>query len=157
MTRILKTGILMNKNYIKIENRRTTIRETSSGAFTFVEVIIALTIVAVSLLGLIRLHIISINMAEVAETTSQAVLLAEEKIAETMAEGFPKQGSNCGTVQKNALCFDWQTEVADLRAPKLDQADISELRKISVDVSWKQGISRKSLQMSTYVADRKLQ
>ena len=55
--------------------------------FTLVEVIVALVIVSISLLGLIRLHLISISMADSAEMTSQAVLLAEEKIAETLALG----------------------------------------------------------------------
>ena len=107
--------------------------------------------------GLIRLHIISINMTESAEITFQATLLAQEKIAETLAAGYPNQGSNRGTVQKNALCFNWQTEVTNPHLPKLDQADIFGLRKISVDINWKQGIRQKNLRMSTYIADRKLQ
>ncbi|MCK4913164.1 MAG: prepilin-type N-terminal cleavage/methylation domain-containing protein [Planctomycetes bacterium] len=147
----------MSKNHITMEKRHTFIRETSAKAFTFVEVIIALAIVSVSLLGLIKLHITNINMTETAEITSRAVLLAEEKIAETLATSYPNQGTNQGSVQKNALRFNWQTEVKDLQLPKLDQADICGLRTVSVDVSWKQGISRKHLQMLTYVADRKLQ
>ena len=157
ITLTLKAGTLMSKNHIKPDSGYTFFRKASTRAFTFVEVIIALAIVSISLLGLIRLHIININMTEAAEITSQAVLLAEEKIAETLAAGYPNQASNRGTVQKNALCFDWQTEVTDLHLPQLDQADISRLRKISVDINWKQGIRQKSLRMSTYIADRKLQ
>lgn len=157
ITLTLKAGILMSKNHITMKNRRMFIREASVEAFTFVEVIMALTIVSISLLGLIRLHIININMTETAEITSRAVLLAEEKIAEILAASYPKQGTNQGTVQKNAFRFNWQTEVTDLQLPQLNQADICGLRTVSVDVSWKQGISRKHLQMSTYVADRKLQ
>ena len=147
----------MSKNHIKPKSANSFFREASIRAFTFVEVIIALAIVSISLLGLIRMHIININMTESAEITSQATLLAQEKIAETFAEGFPNQESNRGTVQKNALCFNWQTEVADLHLPQFDQVDISGLRKISVDINWKQGISQKHLRMSTYIADRKLQ
>ncbi len=147
----------MSKNHIKTESGHTFFAKASTRAFTFVEVIIALAIVSISLLGLIRLHIISINMTESAEMISQATLLAQEKIAETLAAGYPNQGSNRGTVQKNALCFNWQTEVTDLHLPQLDEARICGLRKISVDINWKQGIRPKHLQMSTYVADRKLQ
>ena len=147
----------MSKNHIKPESGNIFFTEAAIRAFTFVEVIIALTIVSIALLGLIRLHIISINMAESVEITSQATLLAQEKITEAFAAGYPNQGSNRGTVQKNALCFNWQTEVADLHLPQFDKADICGLRKVSVDISWKQGIRQKHLQMSTYVADRKLQ
>jgi len=125
--------------------------------FTFIEVIVALAIVSISLLALIRLHLISITMADTAEITSHAVFLADEKIAETLVSGYPKEGTNSGTIEKNALTFHWQTQVTDLRLHQLDKADITGLRKILVDVYWKHGIGRKHLQMSTYVADRKLQ
>ena len=88
--------------------------------------------------------------------TSQAVLLAEEKIAETMALGYPKEGTTSGTVEKNAHSLHWQTEVTGLQSPQLVEADITGLRKICVEVGWKQGSGSKSLQMSTYVADRRL-
>jgi len=124
--------------------------------FTLVEVIVALVIVSISLLGLIRLHLISISMADAAEMTSQAVLLAEEKIAETLAQGYPKEGTASGVVEKNTHSLHWQTEVEGLQSPQLAEADITGLRKICVEVGWKQGSSSKSLQMSTYVADRRL-
>jgi Tfp pilus assembly protein PilV len=113
-------------------------------------------IVSISLLALLRLHIISISMTDTAEITSQAVFLANEKIAETLALGYPEEGTNSGTVQKKALCLHWRTKVTDLQPLQLGELDIAGLRRILVDVSWKQGIRRKHLQMSTYVADRKL-
>ena len=139
-----------------MENKRATMGATRKSAFTFIEVLVALVIVSISLLALIRLHIISISMTDTAEITSQAVFLANEKIAETLALGYPEEGTNSGTVQKKALCLHWRTEVTDLQPPQLGELDIAGLRRIFVDVSWKQGIRRKHLQMSTYVADRNL-
>ncbi len=139
-----------------MKNRHAAIRDTRERAFTFIEVLVALVIVSISLLALIRLHIISISMTDTAEITSQAVFLANEKIAETLAAGFPEEGTNSGTVQKNALALHWQTEVTNVEPPQLGGMDFSGLRRILVDVNWKQGIRRKTLQMSTYVADRKL-
>lgn len=145
----------MLDNYIK--TKCTFFAKASTRAFTFVEVIMALAIVSISLLGLIRLNLININMVDIAQTNSQATLLAQQKIAEILAGGYPNRGTDYGTVKKNTLRFDWQTEVTPLRSPQLDQAQIYGLRKVSANVSWKQGTSRKHLQMSTYVADRKLQ
>ena len=133
-----------------------TIRVTRKSAFTFIEVLIALVIVSISLLGLIRLHLISINMTDAAQIKSQAILLANEKIAETLAADYPEEGTNFGTVNKNNLTLSWQTQVTDLQLPQSDGVNIAGLRKILVDVSWKQGSSREQLRMSTYVADRKL-
>lgn len=153
---ILKAGILMSKSNITNGNRRIAMEQIPTRAFTFVEVIVALAIVSISLLALLRLHIISIGMADTAEITSQAVFLANEKIAETLAVGFPKEGTNSETVEKNALCLDWKTEVTDIKLSQLEKEGISGLRKISVVVNWKQGLGSKHLQMSTYVADREL-
>ena len=153
---MLKAGILMSKNNMANRSGRTAMEQTRPRAFTFVEVIVALAIVSISLLALLRLHIISISMADTAEITSQAVFLANEKIAETLAAGYPKEGTISGTVKKNALRLGWKTEVTDLKLPQLDGAGITGLRKISVDVNWKQGAGSKHLQMSTYVADREL-
>ncbi len=138
------------------ENGWTTAYRGWMRAFTFVEVVVALAIVSISLLALLRLHIISISMVDKAQITTQAVLLANEKIAETVAAGYPEEGTNSGTMEQNGLTLNWQTEVTDLRLPQLDKVHITGLRKILVDITWKQGVSRKQLQTSTYVADRKL-
>lgn len=128
-----------------------------SKGFTFVEVIIALIVVSISLLGLIKLHLVSISMTEVAEATSQAALLAQQKIAETLALGYPREGITFGRIEKNNRILNWQTKVKDLQSSKLKEAKITGIRSISVEVDWKQGTATKSLQMSTYVADRRLQ
>lgn len=138
------------------ENKYPATGREHKSAFTFIEVLIALVIVSISLLALIRLHLISINMTETAEIKSQAVLLANEKIAETLALGYPEEGTKSGTVEMNALGLHWQTQVTDIEAHQLGELDIEGLRRILVDISWEQGIRHKHIQMSTYVADRKL-
>ena len=148
---ILKAGTLMYSDN-DVKNRPVGFLT----GFTFIEVIVALAVVSISLLGLIRLHLISIRMADAAEITSQGVLLAEEKIAETLALGYPDKGTKSGTVKKNALCLHWRTEVTELQSPRLAEADITGLRRVCVDVGWEQGGGYKNLQLSTYVADRRL-
>jgi type II secretion system protein I len=150
---ILKAGTWMSKNN---ENKRAEMKGTHKSAFTFIEVLIALVIVSISLLALIRMHLISINMTEDAEIKSQAVLLANEKIAETLALGYTEEGNKSGTKEMNALNLHWQTQVTDITPYRLNELDIEGLRRIWVDVSWEQGIGYKHIQMSTYVADRKL-
>ena len=140
-----------------MKHKRATTGRTRKSGFTFIEVLIALVIVSISLLALIRLHLISIRMTEAAEITSQAILLANEKISEALAAGFPEEGTDAGSVEKNALCLNWRTEVTNIEPYHLGEMDVAGLRRILVDISWEEGIRRKKLQMSTYVADRKLQ
>ena len=141
---------------IIMKNRHAKIGGTRKSAFTFIEVLVALVIVAISLVALIRLHLISIRMTETAEITSKAVFLANDKIAEVLALGYPEEGTNSGSVEENTLCLHWRTEVTDIEPSRLGEMDTPGLRRIYVDVSWEQGIRWKHLQMSTYVADRKL-
>jgi type II secretion system protein I len=151
-----KVGILMRKTNMAKKTGLMVRRVVQTRAFTFVEVMVALVIVSISLVALIRLHIISINMTDTAEATSQAMFLAEEKIEEMLAHGYPKKGTSSGTVEKKGLAFSWQTMVTELRPPQLAKADVTGLREILVDVSWRQGTGRKRLQMSTYIADRQI-
>lgn len=142
-----------------ITKRNTAVKVTLKRAFTFIEVMVALAIVSISLLVLLRLQLMSIKMAEKAEVTCQAVFLAEEKLAEILGQGFPQEGATSGEIERNGIIFKCHTEVAansvegDLQ--QLQKEKIFGLRKISVDISCNQGLGR-SVQMSTYVAERKL-
>ena len=138
-------------------NEAVQTNRTTAAAFTFVEVLAALAVVSISLLGLLRLHLISITMADSAEATSKAVFLAREKIAETLALGYPEIGVDTGVVENDTSELRWRTEVSDFApAYRGVEAGLAGLRRISVDVAWNQGVGRKHLQMSTCVADGKL-
>lgn len=147
----------MNSSNINEKNVPVGSLSINAAAFTLVEVILALAIASISVLALLKLHLISIGLAETAQVASQAVFLAEQKIEEALAAGYPNVGTDNGTVENNGLSLNWQTEVTDLQLPQFEGTDITGLRKISVDVSYKHGLGRKNLQMSTYVTDRKLQ
>ena len=146
----------MSKRCITSECTDRLSGEMSKRAFTFVEVVIALAIVSISLLSLIRLHIINVNMTNSAEVTSQAAFLAQEKMAGIIAAGFSAQGGDKGTFESNSLLFNWRTEVEDVHLPQLDSEKITGLKKISVDIAWQQGTGKKHLRMSTLIADRKV-
>ena len=136
-----------------------------ANGFTFVEALIALAVVSIALLALLRLQLLTIRIADRARVNSQAIFLAEGKIAETLALGYPKPGNNSGAIADNGVSLDWQVEVTDLsptlqsygdgaRLPQLSAAAGAGLRKILVDVTWKQRLGRNHLQMTTYVARR---
>lgn len=154
-TQILRAGISMSKKSIKI-SKFSLAGYSRKGAFTFVEVIAALTIVSIALVALLKLNIISINTTDVAGAICEATFLAEEKIAEALVDGYPELAAESGTVERNALPLFWQRQVADIRPTELAQANITGMRQVSVDVSWIKGSSRRQIQMSTYIANRKL-
>jgi prepilin-type N-terminal cleavage/methylation domain-containing protein len=161
----------MSRNIVSAKQMRVAVRRTrtrtfgaagrlrgaSPAGFTLVEVVIALVVVSLSLLALLRLHLVSIGMAEAAEAAWQAALLANAKIEEKLALGYPNVGTDSGTVENNSLCLHWKTTITDVRSPQFADAGLAGLREILVDVNWKQGFGRKHVQMSAYVANRKLQ
>ena len=131
-------------------------RGMASAGFTFFEVLAALVIVSISLLGLLKLHVGSIAMVDTAEASSQAVFLAREKLSEAVALGYPEVGVSTGVAESDTLEMRWRTEVSEYELPELVEAGVGGLREISVDIAWRQGIGLKHLQMSTCVAERKL-
>lgn len=130
---------------------------TRTRAFTFIEVLAALAVTAIALVGLLRLHLFSIRMADAADADTRAVLLAQGKISETLAAGYPDVGVDTGQLHDDPLNLCWRTEVSEFRLPEFDAAEAAGLRQIAVDVTWNQGLRRKHLRMSTCVADSKLQ
>jgi prepilin-type N-terminal cleavage/methylation domain-containing protein len=130
--------------------------KVSDKAFTFVEVMIALAVVSISLVALLGLHLRSLAMAQAAQMTSQAVLLADAKVAEVLACGYPGLGGSSGADERNNIAYDWQARVSNVESLRLGDILIAGLREVSVDVRWKQGPGRRHVRMATYVADRKM-
>jgi type II secretion system protein I len=127
-------------------------------AFTLMEVVIALAITSISLLALLRLHLFSTVLADTAELKSQALLLADGKIAEAMAEDYPNIGTTQGIVQHGGISFQWQREITDTYLSQFcnlnSDLPAKALRKISVNIKWKNGLADKYLNLFTYVANR---
>lgn len=138
-------------------NRNITQRKTLNRAFTLIEVVLALAIASISLLVLLKLHLVSTVLADRAEVSTQAVLLAYGKIAEALAEGYPNPGVTTGSVQHGSTTFQWHREVADNYPYEFNDfypdLSLKGIRKISININWRAGNADKNLFMSTYVAD----
>lgn len=129
----------------------------SQTAFTFIEVLVALAVVSISMVGLIRLQMMSINLVDASDTSTSAVFLAREKLAETLSEGFPDEGSDSGVIESNGKKFHWEISVSDSDLIESGSSKNQNLRKVSVRIGCENSGKRDKLQMVTYVADRELQ
>ena len=125
-------------------------------AFSLVEVIVALAVAAIALLGLLRLQLMSMATSEKANALTKAMLLAQSLIAESETSSLPSLGTSSGTVTADNLCLQWQMSVTESGLSSLDQAVNSGLRRVAVDVSWQHGLGKKNVKMVAYVADRAL-
>ena len=124
--------------------------------FTFIEVLAALAIIAIALVALLRLHLISIRSTQRSDTLTRAGLLAQEKMAQLVAEGYPPIGSQDGSVSQGELDLSWQTDVREFQLPDYKLEAPFKLREVSVNVSWKNGGHDKHFRLATLVTDRDL-
>lgn len=129
---------------------------TTARGFTFIEVLVALAVASIAMLGLLGLHLTSLRTADAAQARTEAVFLAQAKLAEASASDYPRQGADAGTVERNGLRLSWQTEVSDAGPPAAGGLALRGLRRVRSTVTWQQGADRKSMQMETYLADSRL-
>jgi general secretion pathway protein I len=129
-----------------------------ANGFTLIEVVAALAIVSIALLGLLKLHLISMQTADSAQVMNQAVLLAQEKMTEALCDGYPQAGTRSGVAEADGARFTWRTEVTDARSfsPRGLDLNLRGLRKLLVDVAWQRGSGEKHIQMATYMADNRV-
>ena len=126
--------------------------------FSLIEVIAALAIVSIALLGLLELHLVSMNVADRGQAIDQAVFLAQERMAEVLCAGRPPLGTKSDVVESNGSQFTRRTEVTDVQASLSRQLAFRprDLRRVTVDVTWQKKSSAKSVRLTTYVAESRI-
>jgi prepilin-type N-terminal cleavage/methylation domain-containing protein len=138
-------------------------RQRPSG-FTLIESVAALAVAAIGLLALLQLQLVSMRTADKAQGLTQAVLLAQEKMAEALSASSWPVGIEAGTVEAQGEQFTWQREVTPARLTEQVLTDPgrssaqppwqpSRLRQLTVEVTWLQGPGDKHIRLTTYVAE----
>jgi len=128
-------------------------------AFTLIESVAALAIASIALLALLQLHLISLRTADKAQVTTQAVFLAQEKMAEVLSEGLPKVGTKSGVAETDGVRFTWRTEVTEARAlPVKSRAGTAapRLRRLSVEVACGDRPREGQVRLTTYLAENRI-
>jgi len=131
------------------------------------ETVAALAIASIALLGLLQLQLVGIRTADQAQGMTQAVLLAQEKMAEAVSAGYPPVGVRSGMVEADGDQLTWRIEVTDARAPLPVMASAARqshrsgpspdhLRKLSVEVRWQKGPGEKHICLTTYMTENRI-
>lgn len=135
--------------------------------FTLLECVLALAVASIALLALLRLQLVGIRTADKARGLTQAVLVAQKKMAETLSADYPSVGTTSGMVAADGAQFTWQVEVTDIRPPQRVAVDATRpayrpsaartgLRKLSVEVTWQKGPGDRHVNLTTYLAENGL-
>jgi len=125
-------------------------------AFTLVEATAALAIVSICLLALLRLHMTNIKLAQSARETAQALLLADEKIAQISSARFNPADIDSGTVEKDGIKFHWQSDIEKERL-RIGGGDfVVEPSRVVVSVSWGRHGGVKRIKLLSFLYDGKI-
>jgi Tfp pilus assembly protein PilV len=121
-----------------------------------VEVLVSLAIAAIAVVGLMRLHLLSLGAADKAEKMEQALSIAQSKLAETSAAETLATVPDSGRVEANQTTFRWTLEVSPFRLEQPTAGgDQGRLSKVTVTVAWDHGLGRKDVSLSTLLYERR--
>jgi len=112
--------------------------------FTLLEVMIAMAILALSLVVIFSHQATSIDLGNEARIVTKATFLAQEKMVELIAQESLEVERSADEVKEGWPVFKWETEV--------DESDQEGLKKVSVLLKWKEGGRERDLRIVTYVA-----
>lgn len=123
------------------------------GAFTLIEVLIALAVTVIGLVPLLHLLTTSILMTDSAWNLSQATLIGNSRLVEVITENNLEIGTDRGSVesQEKEIVFDWQSKVTEAHIEELEDTGLTGLCKVTVTVMWREGQNQKQIFLTTYV------
>jgi len=107
-------------------------------AFTLIEIITALAILAIGLLSILALFPVGFHASKRAADFTQVTLFAQEKMEEVKMKGFAAAVSESGV--------GWNTDVAIVPG-------YSNLKEITVTVTWTERGQTRQEEFKTYIAD----
>ncbi len=113
--------------------------------FTLLEVLISLVILALVALTSLSLQNRSVSSLDAAIATTEATLLAQEMMAESLLQGYPTAESSRGEFKDRGGDFRWERVV--------EETEYQGVRKITLRVFWKGRGGERSVELLTFAAE----
>ncbi len=131
----------------RVDVRTSTRWHVYTLAFSLVEVVIAIGILSVGLVGSMRVFPMGLRASRRAEQVSRATLLAERTMASTKLSSWDDLAIGSSTTTK-----DDYTIVVTIDQPEVeDVVDSTSLKRVSVSVGWAQEGRDRTLDLVTYL------
>lgn len=86
----------------------------SRSGFTFLEVLVAVAIIAIAFVTLIASQSQSVSVADESRFNVDAALLAQQRLTELASAGFDEVVSGAGSFEEAYSGYRWETEVRNL-------------------------------------------
>lgn len=109
--------------------------ELRERGFTLLEVMVALSIIAIALTAVLSLQTSSLSLASEAKFDTTASLLAQSKIAQIETVDPENLTSGSGDFGENFPGYTWQLDIEDVSSGDLESFS-RHLKKIQLQISW---------------------
>jgi general secretion pathway protein I len=104
--------------------------KSPQAAFTLLEVMVAVAIIAISFVSLLGSQSQSVSIAAISRFETTASMLARQKLAELQLEDFVDLSSGSGAFEDDFAGYDWQVEVENLTEDDTGISGADELLKV---------------------------
>lgn len=106
-----------------------------SPAFTLLEVLVAMAVMAIVLVSVYRMHSQTVAMSTAARFYTQAPLLAQKKLAEVTTTSSQIFASDSGDFGENFPGYSWQVSTTDVSSELLGEV-AEDFKRIDVTVAY---------------------
>jgi len=103
--------------------------------FTFLEIMVALSIIAIALTTIFKMHCQTVSMSFSAMFYSTAPLLAQSKLSELEAMSISDMSSDSGNFDDPFNAYTWSVDIHEPDATEFPEGVAKNLKKIDVAVS----------------------
>jgi len=103
--------------------------------FTFLEIMVALSIIAITLTTIFKMHCQTVSMSFSAMFYSTAPLLAQEKLSELETMSISDMSSDSGNFDDPFNAYTWSVDIHDPDETQFPEGVAKNLKKIDVAVS----------------------
>jgi general secretion pathway protein I len=133
---------------LKVEKR---VKPKPEAGFTLLEIMVAVSIVAIVLVSVYKMHAQTIWMSNAVKFHTTAPLLAQQKLAEFEATSSHQQISDSGDFGDGFPGYAWQLSVDDIDSEFLGNV-AEDLKRVDVTVTFRQ--NENSYHIRAYRFDR---
>lgn len=103
--------------------------------FTLLEVMVAMTLIAIALMAVLGSQSQSVSLASEARFNTTAALLAQSKMAEIELEDPEDLSTDSGDFGEDFLGYTWQLSVSDVMFDRPENVS-DHLKQIDLTISW---------------------
>ena len=123
-----------NTNRCRLVLKIPFFMKTNDG-FTFLEIMVALSIIAIALTTIFKMHCQTVSMSFSAMFYSTAPLLAQSKLSELEAMSISDMSSDSGNFDDPFNAYTWSVDIHDPDETQFPESVAKNLKKIDLVVS----------------------